>query len=99
MRPIDSIAPIKGTSNRAGKFRPARFSCLRIQRGEGSGERLKTTDMWEGFAEWLAKSSTRLSLKRSLDSFTLHLFIMRYLLHKFKRSEFDKMEVVNRTTI
>lgn len=36
MRPIDSIAPIKGTSNRVGKFRPARFSCLRgqgIQRG------------------------------------------------------------------
>lgn len=30
MRPIDSIAPIKGTSNRAGKFRPARFSYLRI---------------------------------------------------------------------
>lgn len=95
MRPIDSIAPIKGTSNRAGKFRPARFSYLRI-RGV-RGERLK--DIWKGFAEWLAKGSTRRSLKRS-TRLRLHPFIMRFLFTSYLKGDgFSKTKTVNRITI
>lgn len=44
-------------------FLPARAENSARER-EG-GERLRATDMWEGFAEWLAKGSTRRGLKRS----------------------------------
>lgn len=44
-RPIDSIASIKGTSNRARKFRPASFSCLR----KGQAERERERENGQGY--------------------------------------------------
>lgn len=77
MRPIDSIAPIKGTSNRAGKFRPARFSYLRIQRG-GGGERLRAAEYVERIRRMVSQRLNQTRLEK-VDSFMLHPSIMRFL--------------------
>jgi len=77
MRPIDSIAPIKGT-NRAEKFRPARFFLPSNSERKKRWRAVKDYGYVGRIREMVSRKLNQTKLEK-VDSFTLYPFVMRFL--------------------
>lgn len=97
MRPIDSIASIKGTSNRAGKFRLALFSCLRTGRWN---RRRAVKGLWvRGKDRGMISQKLRRTRLEIDDSFTSRPSIIRFLFALNLKQTGSSIGTVNRMMV